>query len=153
VRTAADFGPEYDGLWERARDSYTMSVRRDAAYLRWKYLLCPHRKYDLREARRGGQLVGFAVSREQDYRGLRLGWIVDLFSDTPDHGAKDALIADVLRSFGEKGVARAQAYTMNAPLAADLRRHGFFPGISAVQFCVRAGVDPQGAYEDLGGWN
>jgi hypothetical protein len=153
VKMSHAFGPEYDALWARARASYVMSVRRDAAYLQWKYVACPHRRYDLREARRGGTLVGYAVSREQDYRGLTLGWIVDLFSDTRDEGAKDALIADILRTFREHGVARAQAYTMNAPLAADLRRHGFFPGASAVQFCVRTCVDPQGAYEDLGGWN
>ncbi len=153
VTPIADFGAEYDALWERAKASYMMCVRRDAAYLRWKYVLCPHRRYDLREARRRGVLVGYAVSREQDYRGLRLGWIVDLFSDTGDQATKDALIADILRTFLDHGVARAQAYTMNAPLAGDLRRHGFFPDASAVQFCVRQNVDPQGAYEDLGGWN
>jgi GNAT superfamily N-acetyltransferase len=153
VRPVAAFGPEYDGLWERARASYVMCVRRDAGYLRWKYLECPHRRYDLVEARRGGELVGFAVSRGDDYKGTRLGWIVDVFTDTRDEGAKDALIHALLFSFRAAGVARAQAYSLNVPLAATLRRHGFFPGSSAVQFCVKSAVDPQGAFDDRSGWN
>ena len=130
-----------------------MCVRRDQAYLRWKYLQIPHRRYDVHEARRGGILVGYAVSCEHDYRGLRLGWIVDVFTDTRDRAAKDALIAALMRLFRERGVARAQAYSMNALLAADLRRFGFFPGKSAVQFCVKASLDPQGAYDRVGDWN
>jgi hypothetical protein len=153
VSSVQGFSEEYTGLWEKARASYAMCVRRDPAYLRWKYLNVPHRRYDLREARRGDELVGYAVSREDDHRGLRLGWVVDVFSDTRDRGAKDALIADLLRGFRERGVARAQAYSMNAPLAVDLRRHGFFGGFSAVQFCVRPSLDPQGAWNDLDGWN
>jgi GNAT superfamily N-acetyltransferase len=153
VRPVRGFSDEYVGLWERARASYAMCVRRDPAYLRWKYLDCPHRRYDLLEARRGGALVGYAVSRLDDYKGTRLGWIVDVFTDTRDEGAKDALIHALLASFRAAGVARAQAYSLNVPLAATLRRHGFFPGASAVQFCVKSGVDPGGAFADRGGWN
>jgi GNAT superfamily N-acetyltransferase len=153
VRPVAAFSPEYDHLWERARASYTMCVRRDAAYLRWKYLECPHRRYDLLEARRQRELVGYAASRQDDYRGTRLGWIVDVFTDTRDEAAKDALLHALLSSFRASGVARAQAYSLNAPLLRTLRRHGFFPGFSAVQFCVKTAVDPQGAFGDVGGWN
>ncbi|HEY7409149.1 MAG TPA: GNAT family N-acetyltransferase [Vicinamibacteria bacterium] len=147
------FGEEYDRLWEKAGPSYTMCVRRDAAYLTWKYVRIPHRRYQVRAARRGGELVGFAVSREDDHRGLRLGWLVDLFCDTRDEAAKDALLHEVLRAFRARGVARAQAYSMNAPLAAALRRFGFFPGFSAVQFCVKAGLEARAAFADTGNWN
>jgi GNAT superfamily N-acetyltransferase len=152
VRPITGFADEYDRLWERARASYTMCARRDARYLRWKYLEGPKR-YALWEARRAGELSGYAVAREDEYRGLRLGWIVDVFSDTRDRQTKDALLATLLASFREHGVARAQAYSMNAPLAADLGRFGFFRGASAVQFCVKARVDPNGAFQDVGNWN
>jgi hypothetical protein len=48
----------YDTLWERARGSYAMCVRRDAAYLEWKYARCPHRRYALREAGGRGSCWG-----------------------------------------------------------------------------------------------
>jgi GNAT superfamily N-acetyltransferase len=153
VGTAGEFGPEFDVLWERARASYRMCVRRDARYLDWKYGRCPHKRYDIRVARRGGQLVGFAVSRHEDYRGLRLGWIIDVFADTADHAAKDALIAAVLSDFAEKGVARAQAFSLNAALAKDLERRGFRTAPSPMQFCVRSRVGGEDVLRDRGGWH
>jgi GNAT superfamily N-acetyltransferase len=153
VQTVTGFGAGYDRLWERARGSYAMCVRRDAAYLEWKYARCPHRRYALREARREGELVGFAVSRDEDYRGLRLGWIVDVFAEADDHEAKDSLIGAVLDSFRQARVARAQAFAMNAPLQQDLERRGFGRGPSPMQFCVRARVPSEGVFEDLGRWH
>jgi GNAT superfamily N-acetyltransferase len=153
VRTITGFGAEYDTLWERVRASYVMCVRRDAAYLTWKYVRCPHRRYELWEARRGGELVGFAVSRHESYRGMRLGWILDVFADASDHAAKDALIDSVLGSFRAVGVARAQAFAMNEDLAKDLRARGFLAGRSPMQFCVRSRVESGSAFEEPGRWH
>jgi len=150
---AAGFTEEYDALWERARGSYAMCVRRDRAYLDWKYARCPHRKYDVMEARREGRLDGFAVSRHEDHRGLRLGWVIDVFADASDHEVKDALLGAVLDGFRRAGVARAQAFSMNAPLASDLRRRGFARGRSPMQFCVRTRVDSTGVLADRARWH
>jgi GNAT superfamily N-acetyltransferase len=153
VQRTDGFGPDYDGLWQRARDSYAMCVRRDAAYLNWKYLRCPHRRYDLWEARRAGELSGFAVSRHEDYRGLRLGWIVDLFAAADDSEARGALLEAVLASFRSVGVARAQAFAMNAALARSLRTRGFWRGRSPMQFCVRARPASAAVLGDPGRWH
>ncbi len=147
------FGPEFDRLWEAARGSYAMCVRRDAAYLNWKYADCPHLSYTLRAARRGGELVGFAVSRCAEHDGLRLGWLIDVFAHAGDHAAKDALIGAALDGFRREGAARAQAFSLNAALRDDLARRGFFPGPSPMQFCVRSRVDHAGALGDLGRWH
>jgi GNAT superfamily N-acetyltransferase len=153
VRIVHGFGPEYDTLWERARASYAMCVRRDRAYLDWKYARCPHQSYELREARREGVLLGFAVSRHEDYQGLRLGWVIDVFAEAGDHETKDALLGAVLEGFRAAGVARAQAFAMNAALGEDLRRRGFRPAPSPMQFCVRTRVDDGGALGDLSRWH
>jgi GNAT superfamily N-acetyltransferase len=153
VKTVTGFGAAYDTLWERARGSYAMCVRRDAAYLDWKYVRCPHRRYALREARREGELVGFAVSRDEDYRGLRLGWIVDVFADAGDPEARDALIGSILDSFREARVARAQAFSLHAGLREDLERRGFAHRPSPMQFCIRARVPSEGIFEDVGRWH
>jgi GNAT superfamily N-acetyltransferase len=153
VRRIDDFGPEYDALWERARASYVMCVRRDSAYLRWKYLRCPHRVYELWEARRKRELAGYAVTRHEDYRGLRLGWIVDVFTHAKDHEAKGMLLAAALDAFREAGVARAQAFSMNARLGLDLRRYGFIPGTSPMQFCVRSRLGGDAPFANLDGWH
>lgn len=153
VRAATGFGPEYDRLWERVRDSFTMCVRRDAAYLDWKYRRCPNRDYRVHEARREGALVGYCVTREDDYRGLKLGWLLDVFADAKDAATRDALIGSALDGFRSAGVARAQAFSLHAGLGADLERRGFRRGASPMQFCVRSRVDSEGVFEDLGGWH
>jgi len=152
VGTIAAFDSEFDALWERAAPSYAMCVRRDAAYLNWKYVACPHVRYDLQEARAAGGLRGFAVSRVAEHRGLKLGWLVDLFADASDHAVKDALLGSVLDGFRRQGVARAQAFAMNRELQLDLRRRGFMPGRSPMQFCVRSQVD-RGPIDDPSRWH
>jgi GNAT superfamily N-acetyltransferase len=132
------FGADHDAFWDQARAGYSMCVHRDAAYLDWKYVRCPHQRYDLWEVREGGRLRGFAVTRDEDYRGLRLGWIVDLFTAWDDAPARDALLAHVLAVFAGRRVARVQAFAMSAALKRSLRAHGFRPGDSPMQFCVRA---------------
>lgn len=128
VAEATEIGREYDGLWESARGTFGACVRRDAAYVRWRYREAPHKEYRIIEARRGDVLTGFAVSRHEDYRGMRLGWIVDLFAASDDQATRHALIAQVMREFADAKVARAQVLCTLAPLAEDLKRHGFFSG-------------------------
>jgi GNAT superfamily N-acetyltransferase len=153
VRPATGFGPEYDRLWERARSSYLMCVRRDAAYLEWKYERCPHRRYERWEARRGKELVGFAVSRHEEYRGLRLGWIVDLFTEASDRPARQALLRAVLADFRQGQVARAQAFSLHAGLGEELLRHGFARGPSPMHFCVQSRVGSEEVLSDPGRWH
>ena len=130
-----------------------MCARRDRAYLNWKYVACPHREYQRVEARRAGALVGYAVSRHEDYRGTRLGWVIDVFSETADTGAQDALVGAVLDGFREAGVVRAQAFSMNTALAGALRRRGFLATPSPMQFCVRAHVGGPELLRDTSRWH
>jgi hypothetical protein len=153
VAPVARFDARYDALWDRAGASYAMCVRRDAAYLDWKYVDCPHRRYDIVEATRGGGLAGFAVSRHEEHRGLRLGWIVDLFADAGDRAVRDALIGHVLDGFRRDGVARVQAFSMSDAVGADLAFRGFRRGESPMQFCVRARVPSDGVLAAPGRWH
>jgi GNAT superfamily N-acetyltransferase len=153
VAPSAGFRGEHDALWERAGRSWAMCVARDRAYLEWKYRRCPTRTYAVDEARRGGVLAGFAVSRHEEYRGLRIGWLVDCFAARNDDAARDALLAAVLDRFRAAGVARAQAFAMSAPLQASLRRLGFRGRRSPMQFCVNARVPSEAVFADRGGWH
>jgi hypothetical protein len=153
VRPVEAFGDDYDALWEKARGGYAMCVRRDRAYLNWKYALCPHRHYDRREARRGSALAGYAISRHEDYQGTRLGWLIDVFTSVDDADAQDVLVGSVLDDFERAGVVRAQCFAMNGALAAVLRRRGFLAGKSPMQFCVRDRVGPREVFAAAGRWH
>ena len=153
VSPASSIGPEYDALWERARGGFAMCVRRDASYVRWRYQSAPHKQYAILEARRDGVLSGFLVSRHEDYRGLRLGWIVDLFTRTDDRGTRVGLLEAAMNAFLEAGVARVQAFSTNQGLAADLRRHGFFKAASSARLCVRVNGVPELPRESGNVWH
>jgi GNAT superfamily N-acetyltransferase len=153
VSRIESFGPEYDALWEKVRTSYAMCARRDATYLNWKYVSVPHRAYDLVEARRNGELAGFAVARQDDYRGTRIGWILDVLTHAEDDAAQDALVSSLLAEFRATGVVRAQCFAMNRNLGRVLRRRGFLAGRSPMQFCVRARNDAREPLNDRGRWH
>ncbi len=153
VRAAGEFSAEYDALWERARASYAMCVRRDAAYLQWKFRECPTRTYEILEARRAGELAGYAVTRVAEHDGLRLGWILDVFAAAHDREAKAALLRSILERFAAASVARAQAFSMNGALADDLRALGFRAGPSPMQFCVRSRVENGTVFSRAADWH
>ena len=150
---------EYDDLWLRARASFTTAVRRDARYLRWKYLACPFRQYRVLEARRAGSLTGYVVVRGEGESAFRRGVIADLFCDTTDLGTQDALLAAALDDFRKQAWVRAEAYCFNARLGAALKRHGFRSGTTAVQYCVAYRGTPDGTggsravIADTANWN
>lgn len=153
VERVTSFSADCDTLWERCKAAYAMCVRRDRPYLNWKYVACPTRSYELREARKDGLLTGIAVSRDEDYKGLRLGWLIDVFADPADGLTRRALIGDVLAGFRDRRVARAQAFSMNAAFASDLQRLGFRRGHSPMQFCVRTRAPSDEVLRDLGRWH
>ena len=129
---------DYDDLWDRVRGGFAACVRRDAAYVQWRYRDAPHRAYQVLEARRTGALAGFIVACEEDHRGLRLGWIVDVFAAPDDAAAHEALIGGAIQRFLQSGVARVQAFTQNERLGRALLQYGFAHAASRSRLCVRA---------------
>lgn len=59
---------EFDQLFERARGAYGFLVRRDARYLRWRYLECPDPSYIVVAVRKWRRLIGWLVLRIRDNR-------------------------------------------------------------------------------------
>ncbi len=144
VRPVDNFGDEYDDLWLRARSSFATCVRRDAKYLRWKFLACPFRSYRVLEARKSGTLSGYVVLRDEGDASFTRGVIADLFCDTTDLATQDALIAAAISEFSTKRRVRIEVYCFNRRLGEALRRHGFRSGTTAVQYCVAYRGTPDG---------
>ncbi|HUF46918.1 MAG TPA: GNAT family N-acetyltransferase [Vicinamibacterales bacterium] len=145
VSEVASFTDDYTDLWARARASYASVVRRDRAYLQWKYERCPYHRYRVFEVRTRGTLSGFAVVRAEGEPAFRRGIIVDLFADTTDTAAHDALISAVVDTFRREGVARVETYCLHQAIGASFGRHGFRAGRTAMNYCIaacRSSVEP-----------
>jgi GNAT superfamily N-acetyltransferase len=159
VRLVGTFSDEYDELWTRARGSFTTCVRRDAEYLRWKFLACPFREYRVLEARRAGALTGYAVIREEGDASFKRGVIADLFCDTKDVATQEALIAAAVAECRRLRLVRVEVYCYNERIAASLKRHGFRSGTTGVQYCIAYRGTPDGkggatpVLDDRANWN
>ena len=75
----AAFDDRADRVWQNAGARWPVIVRRDRAWLAWRWDACP----DRRGARafymeRRGEVLGWVVLRTGEERGLRAGYIVDL---------------------------------------------------------------------------
>lgn len=85
----ADFGPEFDELWERYRDRYALCFARDSATLRWRWLENPVRGHRVVLARgRDGTPAGWIVWREWSPYEHRVATVLDLWS-----GGEEEVIA------------------------------------------------------------
>jgi SAM-dependent methyltransferase len=73
IRYATD---DLDDLFRRACRSYRFLVRKDAAYLRWRYLDCPDKVHRIFSVRKRGRLVGWSVFSK---KGDKLIWGDALF--------------------------------------------------------------------------
>lgn len=63
LQLVRDTNAEWDELFERAAPSYAFCVRRNAAYVRWRYLRCPDVPYLVVAVRKWRKLVGWIAFR------------------------------------------------------------------------------------------
>jgi len=90
-----DPGPEFDRFFAHVAPAYRFLVRRDARYLRWRYLECPDVPYFIVAIRKWRRLVGWSVF---GVRGSRLSWGDALF-DPRYPRAAEVLLRHVVPSY------------------------------------------------------
>jgi hypothetical protein len=76
--------PDYDALWEKARQDIAFTTDRSASQLVWRYRRAPFINYRFWQVTRGNALVGLIVVRMQETELGLVCRIVDFIAD-PDH--------------------------------------------------------------------
>ena len=128
VERISEFGPEFDLLWERISNVADNILVRDRAFLDWRFVRAPTRRYDLFAARSDGRLLGYLAGRTAVVEGLRWGLVIDLLAEKTALGeaAASRLVAAYRRHIAKDGVDLAASLMFkHAPAAAALRRNGF----------------------------
>jgi GNAT superfamily N-acetyltransferase len=121
-------GPEFDGLWESVRTGYGNILVRDRAFLDWRFVQAPTRRYEILAARKDGRLLGYLVSTMTAVQGLRWAMIMDmLVADSREGRAAAArLVEEHVRRARAAGADLAAGLMFrHAPAAAGMRRNGF----------------------------
>jgi hypothetical protein len=128
IENATEFGPEFDDLWLAASAGAENILVRDRAFLDWRFIRSPTRRYDVFTARKNGRLVGYLVGRTTVIEGLTWGMIMDILSeDTPDgRAAIFHLVAAYDHHIALEGADVAACLMFkHAPAARGLRRNGY----------------------------
>ena len=139
LEPVAEFGQEFDSLFERAAPGRSIVCARDSRYLTWRYLAAPSNCQRPFAIRRDGELLGFAALESSGEQAA----IVDFFtvSDSKLIDAALQLILDEAMAAGRASL--EMSCTPEHVIQSRLRRMGFI-GRSGRGFQVAASdQDPQ----------
>lgn len=155
VQTIRQFDESFTTLWNRLKDRFTFLVRRDAAYLNWKYIQTPHVRYSIAALMRDGAAAGYAVYRHlQEPRG-RVTLLVDFLTDPDDAEGFLTLLRFVDREARAADSDKIRTFAVHEGFRKLLRKSGYYNVKSTMDFVAKVNaVDvPSDFYESTEDWH
>jgi len=155
VRVIRHFDERFDALWAKVSSQFAFVVRRDAAYLNWKYVHAPHVRYTIAMLERDGEAAGYVVYRHiQETRG-RVTIVVDWLTAPDDHSGMLTLLRWVDREARAADSDKIRAFAMHAGYRKLIRQSGYFAVKSTMEFVAKVNaVDvPSAFYEQTDTWH
>lgn len=155
VRLIQRFDDSFTTLWEEFAPRFDFVVRRDAAYLNWKFAAAPHVRYTIAALRRREQNRGYAVYRHLHEPRGRVTLLVDFLADPDDEEGLSTLLHWIDREAREADSDKIRAFATHAGFRKVLKRSGYFQVKSTMEFVVKVnGVDvPPAFYENTDNWH
>ncbi|HXW07233.1 MAG TPA: GNAT family N-acetyltransferase [Vicinamibacterales bacterium] len=155
VRVIPKFDDSFTELWDRVAPKFAFAVRRDAAYLNWKYTSAPHVRYSVAALRREDRTSGYAVYRHAHEPRGRVTLLVDFLADPDDAAGFSALLRWVDREARQADSDKIRTFAMHAGFRRIIRRSGYFQVKSTVQFVAKVnGLDvPADFYQHTDDWH
>jgi GNAT superfamily N-acetyltransferase len=149
------FDLSFTALWERLAAKFDLSVRRDAAYLNWRYIEPPHVRYSVVALKRQGEVHGYAVYRHRHEPFGRVTLLVDFLVDPDDVSGLKTLLRWVDREARAEDSDKVRCYVMNGAFRRVLRRNGYFNVKSTLEVSVKVNAVqvPKGFYDENDGWH
>ncbi len=157
LRKIDSFGPEFDDLWTSVAGSFNCVVKRDAAYLNWRYIAKPGADYSIFGAYdTTGRLAGYSVLKTIIQGEVRQGHLLDVLAVNHDGKTASALIRAATRRFNEQDCDVAICLMLeHAPYYNLLRRHGFIFQPKTLPYIVRRNTEkyPWSLLENPTNWH
>ncbi len=155
VRLIQRFDESFTALWEQVAAKFDLAVRRDAAYLNWKFVTAPHVRYSIAVVRRDDRNIGYAVYRHLHEPRGRVTLLVDFLTDPDDEAAFTTLLNWIDREARQADSDKIRVFAMHEGFRRVLRRSGYFQVKSTMEFVVKInGVDvAPGFYENTDCWH
>lgn len=155
VQAVRRFDAGVDELWERVRSSLTLSVRRDARYLNWKFMEPPHVRYQAAILRHGDEVTGYVIYRHLREPQGRVTQIVDFLAHPSDERAIATLAGWVDREARLEDSDKIRCYATHAEFRRHLRRNGYFVVKSEIDVAVKVNAleVPKDFYQSGDAWH
>jgi hypothetical protein len=155
VEVVRRFTRDIDRLWERVAPRLDLAVRRDSAYLNWKFIESPHVRYSVAILRRDDEPHGYAVYRHRREPQGRVTQIVDFLVDPADERGLKTLLRWIDREARAEDSDKIRCYVQHAKFRRVLRRSGYFVVKSDVLLNARVNAVqvPPDFYENTDGWH
>jgi hypothetical protein len=155
VRTIRHFDEGFTRLWEHAKTGLDFAVRRDAAYLNWKYIQAPHVRYVVAALYRDNEPAGYVVYRHvQEPRG-RATLLVDFLTDPTDDVGFVTLLRWVDREARAADSDKIRTYALHEGFRRSLKKSGYYAVKSPMEFVAKVNaVDvPGNFYKSTETWH
>lgn len=149
------FDDRFTALWDRVKDRFAFAVRRDAAYLQWKYIAPPHVRYTVAVVSRDVDVVGYAVYRHAREPRGKVTLLVDFLTDPGDDAAFDTLVRFVDRAARDADSDKIRTFCLDQRFRTMLKRNGYFEVASTMEFVAKMNAFSVGEafYKDTGTWH
>ncbi len=149
------FDASFDALWDRVAPQFDLAVRRDAAYLNWRYIEPPHVRYAVVALKREGEVHGYAVYRHMQEPLGKVTLLVDLLVAPGDVSGLKTLLRWVDREARAEDTDKIRCYLMHAGFRKVLKRNGYFQVKSGIDVAVKVNAVevPTGFYDQTDGWH
>jgi len=155
VRLIQRFDESFNVLWEQLAPKFEFAVRRDAAYLNWKFASAPHVRYSIAMLRRDDRNIGYAVYRHLYEPRGRVTLLVDFLADPDDEPALRTLFHWIDREARQADSDKIRTFAMHANFRRVLKRSGYFQVKSTMEFVAKVNavdVTPE-FYENTDSWH
>lgn len=150
------FDERFDAFAERTARRLPLVVKRDAAYLNWKYIDRPNNRFESFAATVGGELRGFMTLLDgYDEKGEaeREGFIVDYLLDPDETASLNALCHHATLYFLERCAVRIHLMATERRLIEKFNQNLFLSRPVDPLMVINADRGPAGAQLDtLDGW-
>lgn len=120
------FDSRADALIEARSKAHEVIVKRDAAYLNWRYIDSPYWKYHVIAAETDSELLGYVVVRCLEAFGLTGGMIMDIAALPGRADVLDALAKHAVVYSAEQGMDVSVAMVQGSIETLDALRHAGF---------------------------
>jgi GNAT superfamily N-acetyltransferase len=155
VRLIQRFDESFNVLWDELAPKFDFAVRRDAAYLNWKFVSAPHVRYSIAMLRRDDRNIGYAVYRHAYEPRGRVTLLVDFLADPDDEAALRTLVHWIDREARQADSDKIRTFAMHANFRRVLKRSGYFQVKSTMEFVAKVnGLDvAPDFYQNTDNWH